>query len=981
VIFDWDGTAVPDRSADASGMRRLVEELCALGMELAVVSGTHLDNIDGQLAARPQGPGSLHLLLNRGSEVFRVGESGVELVERRMATPEEDAALDSAAELVVEQLAGRGLEARIVSQRLNRRKIDLIPVPARADPPKARIAELLAAVEERLHAAGVGSLKDVVELAEQAAVEAGLPAARVTSDVKHVEIGLTDKADSARWILADLWRRGVGAGLVLIAGDEMSSLGGMTGSDANLLIRDAARSTAVTVGVEPEQVPAGVVTLAGGPSAFEELLADQLARRRDGDVPEIDLDPGWTFEIQGIHPEFERANESLLALADGRIGTRGTPLGDHPCLAPLVIAAGVYRSADANTELRPGPLWNRLPASIDSERSVRRVLDLRTGVMSQELDTPDGSVSALLFSSLGRPGTAVLRCQGPTTMLAGNGPLMPPNPDAPVEVDDGVDNDHVWMWAGDREAGLGAAAAELIAFEGSAASLDRIAAYRAGTLPASTRSEAVEELDAARGEGFEGLFIRHRAAWASRWTDSDIEIDGDPEMQVAVRLALFHLMASAADSGAATVGARGLTGRKYGGHVFWDTEIFALPFFAATHPAAARAILEYRVQRLPAAMAAARAAGRAGARFPWESASAGDDVTPTSLRDGAGRMVEVHTGQMEEHIVADVAWATACYLEWTGDQAFLQQGGARLLVETARYWASRIETDADEHGHIRGVIGPDEYHVGVDDNAFTNVMARWNLRRAAGLDSVTARASDEEQLGWLTLADSLADGYDPDTGIYEQFAGFHALEPLVISEIADEPLVATDLLLDPDRVASAQVVKQPDVLMLHHLVPDEVRPGSLDPNLRFYEPRTANGSSLSPGVHAALYARAGQVDDALEALRLTTRIDLDDLSKNTAGGIHLAAMGSIWQAIAFGFAGLRAVDGVLRIDPSLPSQWRGLTFQICFRGARVRLQLDADEARVTTDRPVRFAVGAGQPTTISNGTAIPLGEGRQRPLG
>ena len=175
------------------------------------------------------------------------------------------------------------------------------------------------------------------------------------------------------------------------------------------------------------------------------------------------------------------------------------------------------------------------------------------------------------------------------------------------------------------------------------------------------------------------------------------------------------------------------------------------------------------------------------------------------------------------------------------------------------------------------MIGPDEYHELVDDNAYTNVMARWNLRRAFA-ETTDAIVEPAERRSWLDLADALVDGYHPDSGLYEQFAGFFALEPLVISEIAPRRPIAADLLLSPERVHQAQVVKQADVLMLHHLVPDEVVGGSLAANLAFYEPRTAHSSSLSPGVHAALLARAGRLEEARAALALTSRIDLDDES-------------------------------------------------------------------------------------------------------
>jgi trehalose/maltose hydrolase-like predicted phosphorylase len=302
---------------------------------------------------------------------------------------------------------------------------------------------------------------------------------------------------------------------------------------------------------------------------------------------------------------------------------------------------------------------------------------------------------------------------------------------------------------------------------------------------------------------------------------------------------------------------------------------------------------------------------------------------------------------LEEHIVADVAWATGCYLDWTGDGDFADGPGHDLLVQTARYWASRIRLDREGRGHIYGVIGPDEYHEPVDDNAFTNAMARWNLRRAAELD-----VSDEERDRWLRLADALVDGYDQDTGLYEQFAGFFRLEPLVIAELAPRRPISADLLLGAERVDAAQVVKQADVLMLHHLVPDEVAPGSLAPNLEYYEPRTAHGSSLSPAVHAALFARAGRLTEAVEALQMAARIDLDDLTGTSAGGVHLATMGGLWQALAFGFAGVRPSGDVLRVDPRLPGEWQALELRLRFRGSRVIVRIEPERVIVDADPPI-----------------------------
>jgi trehalose/maltose hydrolase-like predicted phosphorylase len=235
------------------------------------------------------------------------------------------------------------------------------------------------------------------------------------------------------------------------------------------------------------------------------------------------------------------------------------------------------------------------------------------------------------------------------------------------------------------------------------------------------------------------------------------------------------------------------------------------------------------------------------------------------------------------------------------------------------------------------------------------VMARWNLRRAAALPELE---DERERASWLKLADALVDGYDESTGLYEQFAGFFELEPLVIEEVAPRRPVVAELLFGRERLRGAQVVKQADVLMLHHLVPDEVAPGSLTPNLEFYEPRTAHGSSLSPGVHASLFARAGMLERAVDALRLTSRIDLEDLTETTASGLHLAAMGSVWQALAFGFAGLRPDQGSLCVDPRLPEAWGSLELRVRFRGVPLTVRIEPDALVLAAEAPLRVLVGA-----------------------
>jgi trehalose/maltose hydrolase-like predicted phosphorylase len=951
IVFDWDGTAVADRHADATRIRSLVEAACAAGLELAVVTGTHVGNVDGQLAARPAGPGGLMLALNRGSEVFRVDREGPKLVSRRIAGAEEDAALSRAAQLTVGRLAARGLVARIVSERLNRRKIDLIPEPDWDDPPKARIDELLSAVQARLAAAGIDGLTEAVQIARGAATDAGIADPRVTSDAKHVEIGLTDESDSARWIMRELWRAGIAPSQVLIAGDELGPLGGLAGSDSYLLVDGATR---VSVGAERNGVPVGVTSLGGGPAMFAAVLEDQIARRRRGELPIVEIDPAWALTIDSIDPLLERFHESLFTLGDGRLGTRGSLITGQRGGDPTVLMSDVYTRTGPEAHLLAAPRWNTIALDSSPPPAARRVLDLHAGVLHQQLQTDTGRIDALLLSSLARPATVALRVRDLDAGVHADRPLVAPV--GPTS-EEGQDGDAVWMRVRGRPGSIVAAAHDQQRGTASDRVLDRVAAYEGIDRGAADENAALDRLRSAQQLGFDGLLAEHRRDWASRWEDADIVIANDPPMQLAARFAIFHLVACAPDGGEAAVGARGLSGKGYRGHVFWDSDVHVLPFLAATHPQGARAMLEYRVRRLPAAIAAAKRQRHDGARFPWESARTGQDVTPQQARDPHGELIAILTGRLEEHIVADVAWAAACYIDWTGDQTFAAGPGRELMVQTARWWASRIEPDADGSGHIRGVIGPDEYHENVDDNAYTNVMARWNLTRAAaaGVDVIDAG----ERRRWLELADSIADGYDPATGIYEQFDGFHALEPVLISKLARVP-VAADMLLGHARTQRSQVVKQADVLMLHYLVPDELAPRSLEPNLDFYGPRTAHHSTLSPGVHATLLARAGRPAEALEMLRLTARIDLDDVGHTTAGGLHFAAMGSVWRTLALGFAGLRPAGDALAIDPVLAPGWESLDVRVRFRNSRVHVRVLPDAVQASAQPPIAALTPAGE---------------------
>jgi trehalose/maltose hydrolase-like predicted phosphorylase len=506
---------------------------------------------------------------------------------------------------------------------------------------------------------------------------------------------------------------------------------------------------------------------------------------------------------------------------------------------------------------------------------------------------------------------------------------------------------------------------------GQVVELDRIvAAARADTLEHDPAPAARAALTRNRALGWRVVLGAHEAAWKERWEASDIVIEGDDEAQQALRFAIYHLTSAAnPDDERVSVGAHGLTGDAYFGHVFWDTEIYLLPFYTSVWPEAARAMLMYRYHTLPAARAKAAHEGCKGALYAWESADTGEETTPERVVGADGAMIEILTGKMELHISADIAYAVWQYWRVTGDDDFFLEAGAEILLETARFWASRAVAEADGGRHIRHVIGPDEYHEDVDDDAFTNVMARWNIDRALeAIDILRARwpenaaalcdrlALHEEELAdWRDAAARIVTGLDAATGLYEQFAGYHRLEPLDLSLYADRK-AAIDVVIGRERTQRSQVVKQADVVALLALLP-EAFPGAMaEANFRYYEPRCAHGSSLSAGMHALVAARLGDAHMALRFLRQAAEADIE-LDPNSAGGIRIAGVGGVWQAVVMGFAGLDLGGDAIRLNPRLPPQWRSLSFGARWRGRSVRVRI--------ADATVGVAISGGEPVDIS----------------
>ena len=468
---------------------------------------------------------------------------------------------------------------------------------------------------------------------------------------------------------------------------------------------------------------------------------------------------------------------------------------------------------------------------------------------------------------------------------------------------------------------------------------------------------AWEKLGVARQVGWRKVVQEHEAAWSVRWRCSDIEVGGDPAAEQALRFAVYHLNSAAnpADE-RVSIGARGLTGDDYNGHVFWDTEIYLLPFYSFTWPEAARALLMYRFRTIDGARQKAVQMGWRGAMYAWESADTGAETTPEQVVGPDGHIIDILCGKQEQHITADVAYAVWQYWQATEDVDFFLDAGAEILLETGRFWSSRAQPEGDGYYHIRGVIGPDEYHEHVDDNAYTNVMARWNIRRALEVTNLLRErwperwgelscklGLDETELAlWRTVAERIVTGWNSQTGLFEQFAGFFRLEEINLGDYAGRS-VPMDVVLGRERTQQSKVIKQADVVALLGLLPEEFPGDSGRANFRYYEPRCGHGSSLSGAMHGLVAARLGKSNLAKRYFEQAVAIDLADNHTTIAAGLHMAALGGTWLTAVFGFAGLSLRTDAIAFDPKLPVGWRTLKFGIQWRGRHLRIGIDGAE--------------------------------------
>src|SRR5712692_7419410 len=445
-------------------------------------------------------------------------------------------------------------------------------------------------------------------------------------------------------------------------------------------------------------------------------------------------------------------------------------------------------------------------------------------------------------------------------------------------------------------------------------------------------------LSAARLTGWEGLLAEQRAYLDDFWARADVELEGDPEIQQAVRFALFHVLQAGARAERRPIAAKGLTGPGYDGHAFWDTEIFVLPVLTLTLPRAAADALRWRHLILENARSHARELNLRGAAFPWRT-----------IR-GPECSGYWPAGTAAVHINADIAYAVATYIEATGDAAFEEEVGLELLVETARLWLSLgFLNAATDQFRIDGVTGPDEYSALADNNVYTNLMAQRNLRWAAEgvkLYPEKARAlgvDADEAASWREAAEKMLIPYDEHLGVTPQAESFTEHEVWDFADTAPDqyPLLLHFPYFDLYR---KQVIKQADLVLAMQLRSDAFTPEQKARNFAYYEPLTVRDSSLSASTQAVLAAEVGQLDLAYDYLGEAALVDLHDLHHNVQDGLHMASLAGAWTALVAGFGGMRVENGSLCFAPRLPDALGRLAFHLLFRGCRLRVEVRATEA-------------------------------------
>lgn len=459
--------------------------------------------------------------------------------------------------------------------------------------------------------------------------------------------------------------------------------------------------------------------------------------------------------------------------------------------------------------------------------------------------------------------------------------------------------------------------------------------------------------------GFDELRRQQREYLDEFWAGADVELDGDPEVQQGVRFGLFHVLQAGAQAGPHPIPAKGLTGNGYDGHTLWDTETFVLPVLTYTHPEAARLALQWRHETLDLARERARELRLSGATYPWRTIS------------GPECSGYWPAGTAALHLNADIAAAVLRHQAATDDETFLEETGLDILTETARLWAHLIHVDDNGVGHLDGLTGPDEYTALVDDNTFTNLAVRQNLRGAVALaDRLRDRGVGADEIDhWAVLAETLFLPYSESRQVHEQHHGFTRYEEWDFDATGedDHPLFLHHPYLHLYR---RQVIKQADLVLAMMLHPDAFTDDEKLRNFVYYEARTVRDSSLSAPAQAVLAAETGHLDLAHDYLAEAALLDLRSGGEAGGDGLHIASCAGAWTALVMGFGGMRDHDGTLSFAPRLPDHLPRLRFRLRWRGALLTVTVTPTSARYEVTGGEVTLRHHGDPVTVTVGSPV-----------
>ena len=706
----------------------------------------------------------------------------------------------------------------------------------------------------------------------------------------------------------------------------------------------------------------------------------------------------WTLSEDSFDPKKGHHKETIFTIGNGYLSTRGAFEEGYPGDHRATFIHGVFDKAPiVFTELANAPDWLPVTIYLNDERfsmdtgtieSFQRTLDLRTGLLTRVVRwrSPSGITATLTFerfASLADEHMLYIRCRvtpefaGTVEFRAGlNGNMHNEGLVHFQWQGQGRQDDDIYLHNRTRISGIEIANAmqvtnvigrelaredwdvenaptQMFRFEavpGQTVGIDkRVAVFTSREfISADVVTAAVHR--ARQAAPWESALEASRQAWAKEWDRTDVIIEGDEEAQIAIRFNLFQmLIAAPRHDDRVNIGAKTLSGFGYRGHAFWDTEIFMLPLFIYTAPHIAKNLLNYRYRNLPGARRKAQANGFEGAQFPWESADTGDEVTPTWVPHFAEptKLVRIWTGDIEIHISADIAHAAYQYWQATGDDDWFIERGMELILDTAKFWASRAEWNAEENRYeFNDVIGPDEYHEHIDNNAYTNRMAQWNLQTALDmLEWLKERAPEkaneliaqlelnEERLEkWRDVIEKIYLHIEPN-GLIEQFEGYYQRTDIHLPALEPRTKSAQEIF-GIEGCNETQILKQPDVLMMQYVLREHYSDESVRVNYDYYDPRTDHtyGSSLGPSIMAIMACDVGKPDDAYEHFLRAVRADLRDVRGNAGDGIHAASAGGTWQSVVFGFGGLRVTPEGWRTISRLPKHWKRLAFKFFHRG-------------------------------------------------